>query len=87
MAADETLIKAAMPLARRYAEHALTRRKVDRAIGDDGTLAIEAFDFIPLRSPDGSIWRGRIDDTGTLTWTKETYAWHARTGCRRSAGT
>lgn len=34
----------------------------------------QVIDQLFLQSPDLSVWRGTIDDTGTLTWTKQTRA-------------
>ncbi len=41
-------------------------RKVNQGIANDGRPIIEAFDFIPMRSAAGSLWRVRIDDNGNL---------------------
>ena len=44
---------------------------VDRALSRDGSPR-QVPDFRELRSPDGSVWRERISNTGTVTWTKVT---------------
>ena len=46
--------------------------RVDRAIDAQGHVKLEDRDFLPLRSPDGSLWRIRVSNTGALTATKVT---------------
>ena len=70
MAVDETLIKAAMPLARVISDPD-TKRRVERAIANDGSVILDGRDFLPLRSPDGSVWRIRVDNAGVISATKE----------------
>ena len=33
--------------------------------------ALEGRDYLPVRSPDGSTWRIRVDNAGVITATKE----------------
>lgn len=37
-----------------------------RATDNQGNIIISGRDFIPLRSPDGTIWRVRVANDGTL---------------------
>ena len=46
-------------------------RRVERAIDAQGRPNLEGLDFIPLRSPDGSTWRIRVDNAGALSASKE----------------
>jgi len=71
MAVSDELIRAAEPLARLIHDPA-TKRKVERAIAEDGQVILDGRDYLPLRSPDGSVWRIRVDNAGTITATKET---------------
>lgn len=45
-------------------------RKVDQAITADGKPNLEGRDFLPLRAPDGSTWRIRVNSDGTLRTAK-----------------
>ena len=74
MPIDERLVDAATPLARalRPPEDIRRAHRVDRAIDTQGRVKLEDRDFLPLRSPDGSLWRIRVSNTGTLTATKVT---------------
>jgi mRNA-degrading endonuclease RelE of RelBE toxin-antitoxin system len=47
------------------------QRRVDRAIDESGKVIIDPPDFSRQRSPDGSIWRIKVGNTGVITATKE----------------
>ncbi|MDQ3654106.1 MAG: hypothetical protein M3457_03360 [Chloroflexota bacterium] len=47
------------------------QRRVDRAIDDAGRIIIDPPDFSRQRSPDGSVWRIKVSNTGVITATKE----------------
>ena len=52
-------------------EHYDRARKVDRGLDNEGKPVIDPRDFLSLRSPDGSVWRVRIDNAGVLSAKKE----------------
>lgn len=68
MPIDERLITAAEPLASVIfpAEKARREHELEQAVKQ----LVEGRDFLPLRSPDGSLWRIRVSNTGALTATK-----------------
>lgn len=47
------------------------QRRVDRAIDETGKVIIDPPDFARIRSPDGSVWRIKVSNTGVITATKE----------------
>lgn len=53
-------------------EHYDRARRVDRGLDNQGHPVIDPRDFMSLRSPDGSVWRVRVSNTGVLTTKKET---------------
>lgn len=40
--------------------------RVRRSTDNQGNVRLEGRDFIPLRSPDGTVWRVRVRNDGTL---------------------
>lgn len=42
-------------------------RRVDHGLDNAGKPILDGRDFLPLRSPDGSVWRIRISDTGMIS--------------------
>ena len=74
MPTNERLIDAAEPIAQAIKSAADIRRShlVDKAIDPQGRPVIEGWDFIPVRSPDGSTWRIRVSDGGVITASKVT---------------
>ena len=74
MAATEDLIKAAEPFAQtvRSAEILDLERRADYALDNQGNVIDRARTFIRLQSPDGSVWRVKIDNAGVLSPSKET---------------
>lgn len=73
MPANESLIKAAGPLAERLMprERFDIDRRVEQAIANDGRVIDDAPPFRRYRSPDGSIWRQKIDNAGNTVNVKE----------------
>jgi len=47
------------------------QRRVDRAIDETGKVIIDPPDFSRQRSPDGSVWRIKVSNTGVITTVKE----------------
>ena len=74
MATSERLIDAAEPIARAIKSSADIRRDrlVDRAIDPQGRPVLDDRDFLELTSPDGTVWRIRVDNSGNLTTTQVT---------------
>ncbi len=56
----------------RPSEDIQRNQRVDRAVDTDGRVDLSGRDFLPVKSPDGSTWRIRVDNSGTLTATKVT---------------
>lgn len=73
MPINERLVDAAMPIARmmRTPADAERARRVERGLDAQGRPVLDDRDFLPLRSPDGSVWRIRVDNSGVITATKE----------------
>lgn len=65
----EQLRQAARSLSRAISvaqETSITRR-TERALDNQGQVVLGYRDFLPIRSPDGSLWRIRVSDTGVIT--------------------
>lgn len=73
MAINEEMVKASEPLARTLMprEQFDLQRRVNRAIDGAGNIVLRAEPFVRLRSPDGSVWRVKVDNAGALTTSKE----------------
>ena len=73
MPLDKTLDRAADSLIQRlmpYERFDIDRR-VKQAIAEDGRVIQAAEPFFRLLSPDGSVWRVKIDNAGVLNPVKE----------------
>ncbi len=46
-------------------------RRVDLAVTNDGKPVLTGRTFLPVQSPDGSVWRITVSNTGVITATKE----------------
>lgn len=46
-------------------------RRVDTAITNDGKPVLTGRTFLPLVSPDGTVWRITVSNSGVLTATEE----------------
>lgn len=70
---NDALVDAAMPIVRalKPREDIQRARRVEMAIAPDGTAIDNAPPFRRLTSPDGSVWRIRVSNTGVITATKE----------------
>jgi hypothetical protein len=68
---SEAVIKAAESYIREERDQFDVNRRVNRAIANDGRVIQTAEPFFRLRSPDGSVWRVKIDNAGVLTPSKE----------------
>lgn len=73
MSSSERLVDAAMPIinAMRPREDYDRARRVEAGLDNEGRPIIDNRDFLPLRSPDGSVWRVRISNTGVLSAKRE----------------
>ena len=71
MTVRDEQVDAAMPLARALVTRERVQRDtaVDRALAPDGSPR-QAPEFVAIKSPDGSVWRVRVSNSGTLTATK-----------------
>lgn len=69
MTMNERLDDIVSPLAERLLprENVDALRRVNRGLDNQGRPILDHLDFIPLRSPDGSVWRVRIDNAGVLS--------------------
>lgn len=47
-------------------------RRVDLAVTNDGKPVLSGRTFLPVQSPDGSVWRITVSNTGVIAATKET---------------
>ena len=61
---DRAADRLAQTLVRR--EDVVRAHQVDKAIDSQGRPIISGRDFLELVSPDGSVWRLRIDNAGNL---------------------
>ena len=69
---DQQIVNALMPAVEAMKADDIRRgQRVDRRIGDDSLLIIEPPVFWRTRSPDGSIWRIKVSNTGAITASKE----------------
>jgi hypothetical protein len=48
-----------------------TRRKVERAIDNQGHVILDGRDFIPLKDENGAVWRIRVNSAGVISATQE----------------
>ena len=73
MPINERLVDAARPMVEALMprESFDRARRVERGLDNQGRPIIDPRDFFSLRSPDGSVWRVRISDTGVLSAIKE----------------
>jgi hypothetical protein len=73
MAIDETLVDLWEPVVRRIrpAREIDQERRVDRAIDASGNPVLENLPFLSVRSPDGSVWRIKVSNSGVITTAKE----------------
>lgn len=74
MAASEELVSKAEGMARliRPAAEIERARRIERAIDASGNPVLDDLHALSLRSPDGSLWRIRVDNAGVLTTRKVT---------------
>lgn len=69
---DQQIVNELMPAVEAMKADDIRRgQRVDRRIGADSLLIIEPPMFWRTRSPDGSIWRLKVSNTGVGSWTKE----------------
>jgi hypothetical protein len=70
---SEDLIKTAGSLVRviRSPDDIDRARRLERAIDGAGNVIAKPQPFIRLQSEDGSIWRFKVDNTGTTSAVKE----------------
>lgn len=69
---DQQIVNELMPAVEAMKADDIRRgQRVDRRIGADSLLIIEPPMFWRTRSPDGSIWRIKISNTGVLSTAKE----------------
>ncbi len=73
MTSSDDLSRRLSPLARalRPPDDLRRNRRVDRAIDGAGRVIIDPPDFSRQRSPDGSIWRIKVRDDGSIVTAKE----------------
>lgn len=65
---NERLIAAAGPIVRalKSRQDIDRARRVDQAIDSRGNPIISGWPFLELRSPNGTLWRIRVDDAGNV---------------------
>ena len=73
MPVNEHLVKAFEPVgARLRSREDMDRaRRFEQTVDRGGNLIQRAQSFVRLQSPDGSVWRVRVDNAGALSTTKE----------------
>ena len=70
----ERIIRRALQTVRELTppERIDTLRRADYALDNKGNVIDRARTFIRLQSPDGSVWRVKVDNAGALSTSKET---------------
>ncbi len=69
---EQQIVNEMMPAVEAIAaDHIQRGQRVDRRIGADSLLIIEPPVFWRTRSPDGSIWRIKVSNTGVMSTAKE----------------
>ncbi len=69
---DQQITDALAPsVAALAAEHIARGQRIERAIDAAGNVIIDPPDFLRVKSPDGSIHRLKVSNTGVLTTAKE----------------
>lgn len=73
MRISEDLLKSGEPTIRvlRPREDFDRARRVERAIDNAGHVIQKPQSFVRLASPDGSVWRVKVSNTGALSAVKE----------------